>query len=84
LKPDAVEEEPAPPWSAEGCCPGFTGDGSVPVWRPQYCLARRGDAQSDRDRDAFSWFSDVRARPFVEGDAGLRQWHQAAQAMGHA
>jgi hypothetical protein len=32
----------------------------------------------------FSWFSDVSARPFVAGDAGLQQWHQLAQAMSHA
>ncbi len=32
----------------------------------------------------FSWFSDVTVRPFVQGDAGLRQWQQAAQAMSHA
>ena len=32
----------------------------------------------------FSWFSDVEVRPFVKGDAGLRQWHEAAQAMSRA
>ena len=32
----------------------------------------------------FSWFSDVDVRPFVEGEAGLRQLQQAVQAMSHA
>ncbi len=29
----------------------------------------------------FTWFSDVQIRPFVEGEASLRQLQQAAQAM---
>ena len=33
----------------------------------------------------FSWFSDVQARPCVDGDTVLRQWHTAAQqAMSRA
>jgi muconolactone delta-isomerase len=32
----------------------------------------------------FSWFSQVEVRPFVAGDAGLRQVQQAVHAMSHA